>query len=144
MPTIALNTKNSIGFRFRRFDVSNLNVIVSTAQKGIKPKVFYDFSEAINMPIKDLASVLNLSARTINNYYQQEKLLDPIYSEHLLKLISLYEKGENLFGNIDEFNYWLKKPIWNTKTVPFDLIATPGGVDLIMEQLNQLAQGYPL
>ena len=144
MTAIALNAKNTIGYRFRGFDVSNLHAIVSIAQKGIKPKVFYDFSEAIKVPIKILASVLNLSARTISNYDQQEKLLDPIYSEHLLKLISLYEKGENLFGNIDEFNYWLKKPLWNKKTVPFDLIATSGGVDLVIEQLNQLAQGYPL
>lgn len=144
MQAIALNAKNSIGYRFRGFDVSNLNAIVATAQKGIKTKVFYDFSEAIKMPVKNLAAMLNLSARTISNYYQQEKLLDPIYSEHLLKLISLYEKGENLFGNIDEFNYWLKKPLWNKKTVPFGLIATSGGVDLVMEQLNQLAQGYPL
>lgn len=144
MSTIALNAKNSIGYRFRGFDLSNLNAIVSIAQKGIKPKVFYDFSEAIKMPIKNLASVLNLSARTISNYDQQEKLLDPIYSEHLLKLISLYEKGEQLFGNIDEFNYWLKKPLWNKKSIPFDLIATSGGVDLVMEKLNQLAEGYPL
>lgn len=144
MTAIVSNAKNSIGYRFRAFDVSNLNAIVSAAQKGIKPKVFYDFSEAINMPVKNLASVLNLSARTVSNYYQQEKLLDPIYSEHLLKLISLYEKGESLFGNINEFNYWLKKPLWNSKTVPFDLIATSGGVDLVTEQLNQLAQGYPL
>ena len=144
MSTIALNAKNSIGYRFRGFDLSNLNAIVSIAQKGIKPKVFYDFSEAIKMPIKNLASVLNLSARTISNYDQQEKLLDPIYSEHLLKLISLYEKGEKLFGNIDEFNYWLKKPLWNKKSIPFDLIATSGGVDLVMEKLNQLAEGYPL
>ncbi|MEO7834224.1 MAG: antitoxin Xre-like helix-turn-helix domain-containing protein [Ginsengibacter sp.] len=144
MSTIALNAKNSIGYRFRGFDLSNLNAIVSIAQKGIKPKVFYDFSEAIKMPIKNLASVLNLSARTISNYDQQEKLLDPIYSEHLLKLISLYEKGEQLFGNIDEFNYWLKKPLWNKKSIPFDLIATSGGVDLVTEKLNQLAEGYPL
>jgi putative toxin-antitoxin system antitoxin component (TIGR02293 family) len=144
MSILAINNKDSIGYKFRNFDLSNLSAIVFAARKGIKTKVFYDFAETIKIPEKHLASILNLSSRTISNHYQEEKTLAPIYSEHLLKLISLYEKGESLFGNIDEFNYWLKKPFWNKKTVPFDLIDTTGGVDLIIKELDQIEQGYPL
>ncbi|HEY5462657.1 MAG TPA: antitoxin Xre-like helix-turn-helix domain-containing protein [Hanamia sp.] len=144
MPTVTLNKSNSVKHRFRNLDLSNLNAIVSAARKGIKTKVFYDFAETIKMPEKHLASILNLSSRTISNHYEEEKTLAPIYSEHLLKLISLYEKGEALFGNIDEFNYWLKKPFWNKKTAPFDLVGTAGGVDLINQELDKLAQGYPV
>jgi putative toxin-antitoxin system antitoxin component (TIGR02293 family) len=136
--------KNSIGYRFRLFDLSNLNSLVSIARKGLRAKVFYDFAETINMPEKKLAAVINISSRTISNYKNEEKLLDPIYSEHLLKLINLFDKGEETFGNIDEFNYWLKKPFWNEKTAPNDLLNTVGGVDLIAEQLEKLAQGYPV
>jgi putative toxin-antitoxin system antitoxin component (TIGR02293 family) len=144
MSILAINNKDSIGYKFRNFDLSNLSAIVFAARKGIKTKVFYDFAETIKIPEKHLASILNLSSRTISNHYQEEKTLAPIYSEHLLKLTSLYEKGESLFGNIDEFNYWLKKPFWNKKTVPFDLIDTTGGVDLIIKELDQIEQGYPL
>ena len=31
-----------------------------------------------------------------------------------VSLILLFEKGEELFGTIEEFNYWLKKPFWNS------------------------------
>ena len=144
MPTAILNNKNLVRDRFKTFDLSNLNSIVLTARKGLKAKVFYDFAETINMPEKNLAAVINISARTIGNYKNEEKLLDPIYSEHLLKLIRLYEKGEELFGNVNEFNYWLKKPFWNKKITPNDLINTTGGVDLILEELDKLAQGYPI
>ena len=144
MPVITINNKNSVGYRFKNFDLSNLNSIVLTARKGLKAKVFYDFAETINMPEKNLAAVINISARTIGNYKNEEKLLDPIYSEHLLKLIRLYEKGEELFGNVNEFNYWLKKPFWNKRITPNDLINTIGGVDLIIEELDKLAQGYPI
>ena len=58
--------------------------------------------------------------------------------------MSLYERGETVFGNIDEFNYWLKKPFWNKKIIPFDLLGTTGGVDLIINELDKLAQGYPV
>lgn len=141
--TSAIN-KNSVCYRFRSFDLSNLNSIVKTARKGLKTKVFYEFAETINMPEKHLAAVINISSRTMSNYKNEEKLLDPIYGEHLLKLISLFEKGEEIFGNIDEFNYWLKKPFWHNKTAPNELINTIGGVDLVAEELEKLAQAYPV
>lgn len=144
MSAVATNNKNSVGYKFRSFDLSNLSAIVSAARKGVKPKVFYELAETIKMPEKHLASMLNLSSRTVSNHFREEKTLAPIYSEHLLKLISLYEKGEILFGNIDEFNYWLKKPFWNKNTAPFDLMDTAGGVDLIIKELEKLRQGYPL
>jgi uncharacterized protein (DUF2384 family) len=84
-----------------------------------------------------------LSARTISNYKEQKKSLEPLYSEHLLKLIALFEKGEEIFGSIDEFNYWLKKPFWDSDEKPIDWLVTSGGVDLVTEEIDQLAQGYP-
>ena len=96
---------NSIRVRFSNLDLKNAFAIVFSARKGIKPKVFYDFADSIKLPDKKLAQMLNLSSRTISNYKQQQKALDPVQSEHLLKLIALFGKGEEIFGNIDEFNY---------------------------------------
>ncbi len=96
------------------------------------------------MSEKNLATIINLSARTINNYNEQKKVLEPVYSEHLLKLIALYDKGEEIFRNVEEFSYWLNKPLWNSKETPMDWIITPGGVDMLMEELDKLAQGYPV
>jgi putative toxin-antitoxin system antitoxin component (TIGR02293 family) len=137
-------SKLSIRTRFKKFDVSNLHTIVFSARKGLNPKIFYSFAETIKMPEKTLADILNISARTVNNYREQQKVLEPVYSEHLLKLIALYSKGEEIFGNIDEFNYWLGKPLWNTKDIPINWTRTPGGVDLLIEELDKLAQGYPI
>ncbi len=141
--TIMTNDKNSVKNRFKNLNLSSSHAIVFSARKGLKPKIFYDFAEAVKMPEKILAGILNLSARTISNYKEQQKVLEPVYGEHLLKLISLFEKGENIFRNIDEFNYWLRKPFWNSHETPLDWINTPGGVDLVMEELDKLAQGYP-
>jgi putative toxin-antitoxin system antitoxin component (TIGR02293 family) len=135
---------NSIFNRFKSLDLNNPHKLVSTARKGVKPKLFYEFAGIINMSEKSLAAIINLSARTLSNYNEQQKNLEPVYSEHLLKLISLYEKGETIFGNIDEFNYWLKKPLWNSKESPMDWLVTPGGVDLLIKELDKLAEGYPV
>jgi putative toxin-antitoxin system antitoxin component (TIGR02293 family) len=118
--------------------------IVTLARKGLDTKAFYVFSSTIKMPEKELAGLLNISARTISNYKISEKPLDANYSEHLLKLIKLYKKGEAIFGNIDEFNYWLRKPFWNARQSPMDWLSTPGGVDLVVKEIENIAEGYPI
>lgn len=135
-------TSKSIRNKFRNLDLKNSFAIVFSARKGIKPKVFYDFADSIKMPEKNLAVLINLSSRTISNYKERQKTLDPIQSEHLLKLISLFGKGEEIFGNVDEFNYWLQKPFWNAKERPIDWLVTPGGVDLVMDELDRLSHAY--
>lgn len=134
----------SLKNKFSTIDLASNSVIVLYARKGLGTKVFYDFAEAIKMPEKNLAAIINLSSRTISNYKDSQKKLEPLYGEHLLKLIVLFEKGEQIFGNIDEFNYWLQKPFWNSSEKPMDWLNTSGGVDFLTEELEKLAQGYPV
>ncbi|GLU51392.1 antitoxin Xre-like helix-turn-helix domain-containing protein [Dyadobacter frigoris] len=138
------NKKNSLQSRFSNINMATNFAIVVSARKGLQTKVFYDFAEAIKMPEKSLASIMNLSSRTISNYKESEKMLEPVQGEHLLKLITLFEKGEQIFGSIDEFNYWLKKPFWNSEEKPMDWLNTSGGVDFLSEEIEKLAQGYPV
>ena len=104
----SLTDSNSILARFSNLDLKSAFAIVSSARKGINAKVFYDFANSIKMPEKNLASLLNISSRTIGNYKERQKNLEPLQSEHLLKLIALFGKGEEIFSNVDEFNYWFK------------------------------------
>jgi putative toxin-antitoxin system antitoxin component (TIGR02293 family) len=113
------------------------------ARKGVKPNVFYSFAEAIKISNRALAGLLHLSSRTLSNYQQTKKNLEPVQGEHVLKLIALYDKGVELFGSIDEFNYWLNKPFWNAQEKPMDWLITPGGVDLVALELDRLGYGYP-
>ncbi len=128
---------------YRNFVIQNDYSLVKKAKEGIDTNVFYTFAESINMPEKFLAAILNLSPRTISNYRDLNKNLEPHHSEHLLKLISLFEKGKEYLGNIDEFNDWLEKPFWNSDEKPWDFLNTSGGVDLLIVRLERMAQGYP-
>src|SRR5690606_1177064 len=118
--------------------------LVKKAREGIDTKIFYSLAEQIKMPEKTLASVINLSPRTISNYREQNKDLDANYSEHLLKIINLYHLGQEIFGSLDEFTFWLQRPFYNSTEKPMDLMKTVGGVDLIAQEVEKLAQGYPL
>jgi putative toxin-antitoxin system antitoxin component (TIGR02293 family) len=144
MTVIQTNSRKIVKTKFKDLDYLNNLELVQSARKGVKTKWFYDLAETIKMSEKELATLINLSARTISNYKLQKKNLEPIYSEHLLKIIALFEKGEEVFGSIDEFNYWLNKPFWNSHETPLGWLNTSGGVDLVTDELDKLSQGYPV
>jgi len=125
-------------------DIDGLTNIVRIAMKGVKPQVFYQFASTVEIPDKYLAELLNTSARTLSNYKEQNKTLEPVKGEHLLKLIALFKKGEEVFGNLNEFRGWLFKPKLNNDFVPIDWLVTPGGIDLVSQEMDRMAHGYPV
>jgi putative toxin-antitoxin system antitoxin component (TIGR02293 family) len=129
-----------------KFDdiTERLPVIVRTAMKGVKTEVFYKFAALADMPDKFLADLLHISTRTLSNYKDQKKTLEPVKGEHLLKLIALFKKGEAVFGRLEEFRGWLLKPFSGKKEKPVEWLVTPGGVDLISLELDRIAHGYAL
>jgi putative toxin-antitoxin system antitoxin component (TIGR02293 family) len=142
IPVKELRTRLAIP-NFNQGWIENSAQIFKTAKVGVNTNVFYDFADTIKMRNSSLAGILQLSPRTVSNYHQNKQALAPVQGEHLLKLIALYEKGVDLFGSIDEFNYWLNKPFWNSTEKPVDWLVTPGGVGLVTDELDRLGYGYP-
>jgi putative toxin-antitoxin system antitoxin component (TIGR02293 family) len=128
----------------RGLSVGNDYSLIKKAHKGVGTDVFYSLADAIKMPEKKLAAIINLSPRNISNYRDQQKRLDANYSEHLLKLANMYRYGADIFGSFEEFNLWLHRPFWASDDTPMDFLTTSGGVDLVLEEMEKLALGYPV
>lgn len=78
----------------------------------------------------------------MDNYRLRRHTLGRIESEQLLQLLALYKKGGELFGNSEAFNQWLNQPAFGTGgLIPFDLLYTPGGINLVMEELLRIEYG---
>ncbi|RYY57795.1 MAG: DUF2384 domain-containing protein [Chitinophagaceae bacterium] len=135
---------SQLAHQFRDLQLNDGLSIVYNARKGVRPSVFYLFSDSVEMPEKKLAALLHLHPRTISNYRDGKKNLNPIEGEHLLKLIHLYSTGENVFGSVAQFTQWLESPSWKKKEKPMDWLNTPGGVDLVLDEVLQLSHGYPV
>jgi putative toxin-antitoxin system antitoxin component (TIGR02293 family) len=125
-------------------DIDGLSNIVRVAIKGVDTKVFYAFASSAAIPDKYLAELINTSPRTLSNYKEQHKPLEPVKGEHLLRLIALFKKGEEVFGTLREFQGWLTKPKMKADKAPIDWLITPGGVDLVSQELDRIAYGYPV
>lgn len=64
--------------------------------------------------------------------------------EHLLKLIALFKKGIEVFGTLHAFQEWLITPKAKTDKAPIDQLIPPGGMDLVSQELDRIAYGYPV
>lgn len=129
---------------FKTNKLNSRQEIVLAARKGIQADIFFSFSKKIGLSENHVAQWLHLHPRTINNYAENKKVLNPVESEHLLKLIALYAKGEEVLGSVNQFNQWLISPSWMSNDKPSDWLFTPGGVDFVSDELDRMAFGYPV
>lgn len=127
-----------------RYEVRQENsyLMVKKAQDGIPANAFFDMLSVSGLTKKELSGLLDISFKTVQRYQKENKKLNALNSEQLLKMISLYQKAEELFGSIDAFNRWLRKPaIGLGSQKPLRLMQTPGGIDLISEELSRIEHG---
>ena len=86
---------------FLRYDhsIRDLFTIVVEAKKGINAKAFFDVVSISGIDRNKLAGLMNVSLKTLLRYKQQNKKLSATKSERVLKLIALYKKGNEIFGD---------------------------------------------
>ena len=136
--------KQSPNVVFSRYksNIRDLQSIVLSAQKGIQAKAFFDVASLSGIDRNQLAGLLNVSLKTLTRYHQQKKKLSAGKSERVLKLLALYKKGEEIFGNVNEFRKWMNEPAYGLgNMIPVSLLQTSGGIDLTMEELSRIEFG---
>lgn len=127
-----------------KYKVNNENQfgLVNKAQLGLPASAFFDLQEITKFTNKELSGLLNVSFKTIQRYKKEGKHLSAQNSEQLLKIIALYQKAEEVFGSLESFNRWLRKPapgLGGHK--PFSLMQTSGGIDLVREEIIRIEFG---
>ncbi|HNP18083.1 MAG TPA: DUF2384 domain-containing protein [Fulvivirga sp.] len=121
--------------------ISDPATIVFAAQKGISANIFDDVVKLFGNN-DYMAEIVELTHKTINKYRLNKTKFSPIRSEIMLKLIALYHQGVGIFGERDAFISWLSKPAFGINGhVPFDLVKTSDGIDLVTEELDRIQYG---
>ncbi|MEA5458446.1 antitoxin Xre/MbcA/ParS toxin-binding domain-containing protein [Arcicella sp. LKC2W] len=116
--------------------------IVLNARKGLSASILYDIILLTGFKKEQIATLFNTSAKTITRYTQEGKNLDVVNSEHALKLIALFKKGNEIFGELEAFRKWIMKPAYGLGwEIPAELMETSGGIELIMEELYRIEFG---
>jgi len=128
----------AIKYRVSANDFNTLKI----ARKGVSPDLFFEILDFSNFTKDELADLMDLSFKTVQRYHKQNKKFNALNSEQLLKMVSLFQNGVQLFGSTESFNLWLRKPSYGLgNEQPFHLLKTTGGIDLVIEELHRIEHG---
>ena len=116
--------------------------IVMQAREGINSDLFWEVNKYTGIKHDYLSKYLQVSLKTIQRYGAEQKSFDPVKSEQLLKIAALFKKGDELFGSRAGFARWLSKPaVAFGQEQPIAFVATPGGIDLLLDELARIEYG---
>ncbi|MFU8813380.1 MAG: antitoxin Xre/MbcA/ParS toxin-binding domain-containing protein [Balneolaceae bacterium] len=125
-----------------RVHEENAFTLINRAQNGLPVSAFHDLIGISGLSNEELAGLLDLSYKTIQRYQKDGKKLSALNSEQLLKMIVLWQKAEEVFGDLASFTRWLRKPaVGLGNRVPMPFLQTSGGIDLIREELLRIEHG---
>jgi putative toxin-antitoxin system antitoxin component (TIGR02293 family) len=103
---------------------------------------FFEMSAQAGYKKEELAEVMDSSLKTITRYKEQNKKLSPTEGEKLLKLQIMFHWGNQVFADASAFKQWLSQPAYGLGgRVPFSLMKTITGIELITNELKNIAFG---
>jgi putative toxin-antitoxin system antitoxin component (TIGR02293 family) len=116
--------------------------LIEEAAAGVPASAVYDLIGLTHLKKEFFAGMLNISSKTLDRYRKAEKRLPPSASELMLKLFTLYRKGEKIFGNLDEFQKWIEEPAYGLGyKIPKKMLQTTAGIELVMDELIRIEYG---
>ena len=117
-------------------------LLVLAALKGVPATTFFQIVDLTGYKREQLADLFDTSLKTFQRYEREQRNLNPQDSEKALKIMALFQKGEQVFGAAAPFRRWMDKPAYGLgNQVPFDLLHTSGGIDLIADELVRIEYG---
>ncbi len=122
--------------------LDNSAQLLVIARNGIKYKLFEEIMKASPFSMKEWSRYLHLTERTIQRYKNENKSFEIIQSEKIIELSKMLKKGNEVFGNTDNFKKWLNTAIIALGGVmPKDILDSSFGIDMVMDELGRIEHG---
>ncbi|KAA5539265.1 type II RES/Xre toxin-antitoxin system antitoxin [Adhaeribacter rhizoryzae] len=125
------------------FVVKDNLALVNKAQEGVDAIYFINLLRHSGLRKDELASLVGIDPKTVDNYRKSNKLFTRDSAEKLLQLHRLFSFGDELFGSTPEFMDWLGIPSPGLENKsPMELLHSISGIMEVEKQLMRLAHGY--
>ena len=130
-----------VGYNYRPFYTDDISLL-NRSKKGLNAKAALDFLSLSGFTQDEFQETFKTTVKTIQNHVTRELTLDASLSEKLLKAFALFDKGAEIFGSAKSFYQWLGTPAYGLgNQLPFDLMDTITGIQLIEEELIRIEFG---
>ena len=121
--------------------VRNQSDLIELARTGIPKNEVLKMAKHLSFSGKELSIIINLSERTLQRY-PNDKKLEKIASEKAIQLAKLYERGNEVWGDLDRFKGWMRhpNPFLGSKT-PLEILDTNFGFEMVLDEIGRIEHG---
>ena len=120
--------------------VSGLDFLYASV-KGIPKSSIESLADVMDIPMKEMAGLLNLSYKTLARKKKTD-VLGNLVSSLSIEIANTMAKGLAVFEDFEKLNRWMHK---DNKALngqkPFDLLNTPTGLKLVNQVLGRIEEG---
>ena len=127
---------------YQAMNLQSLFQIIDQTNKGIAYPAFNQLVSKLPFTLTQWASFLRISKRTLERIREEKKVISPTNSEHILRIVMLYNYGVSVFGNKKNFDLWLTLesiPLGYIR--PIDLLNNSYGIEAIRGELGRIEHG---
>ncbi len=121
--------------------IQNESDLIGVIRSGIPKNAMTNMMNIANLSLVEMANIIHTTDRTLRRYTDNEKLsLDQ--SERIVELAKLYARGEEVFGNLNNFREWMdcKLMVLGNKK-PKEYLDTCIGINMLIEELGKIENG---
>ncbi len=80
--------------------------------------------------------------RTLARRKEKNERLSVVETDRVLRLKSIIEFAESVFGNADKAHHWLREPCRALdKAVPIELLETEAGANIVKDEIGRIQYG---
>jgi len=114
---------------------------VTASNKGISKQSAIKLAELMDIPLKDISAMLNMSYKTFSRKRPAD-LMDVISSSLTIEIAQTLAKGLAVFENESVLRRWLQKENRSLQgKKPIELFNTPTGIKLVNRVLYRIEEG---
>ncbi len=115
--------------------------LIELSRKGLNRGAIDAVGKQLELSDREIARILNISERTLHRY-PTDKQLDTSSTERLLKLMLLYQYGEDVFSELEDFKLWMRQSmrIFGDKS-GVELLDTITGFEVVTNTLKKIEFG---
>ena len=134
--------RNTQKLSYDSVDDRDILLLIKKSREGMKYAAFSELQKSIPLKPEEWSNVLHLSLRTLQRYKKEKIDFGPIYSERIIEVQLLFNKGLEVFGDKDNFHNWL-----NSKNIalggisPVSLLDNTFGIMMLKDELTRIEHG---
>ncbi len=127
---------------YATLDDVNVYSLINAIKEGIRFSFFEKLAKNIPFTLREWASYLHLSERSLQRFKKEKGTFNTVSSEKIIEITMLNKYGIEVFGDQDKFNVWLlTKNVALGGITPKDLLDSSFGIQLLKDELTRIEHG---